>query len=162
MAGIAALAVLILLVAACGGTTELPAAPPCTAPTATPTGRLPTESRYRRTVMDGIDGLARLLSDFRGQWPDGKFSSKPEFREDFATYAGQAECLAETMKTLVAPPPLSAFRSILGALMAEYETTLEAGKDAVRQRNVSKYRDWNRDIDTVAGKVHELSLQLGR
>lgn len=154
------------LLAACGSQTDLPEAPPCSSPTPLPTARpnlsaaAAQEFRYRRAIGDGADRLARLLADFRATWPGNKFSSKSEFRSDFATYAGQASCLAGDMRALAAPPRLADFQQRIGPILDDYLATLDSGRDAVRQRNVTKYREWNAAIDAVAVRLRELTNTL--
>ncbi|MCC6382111.1 MAG: hypothetical protein IT304_06345 [Dehalococcoidia bacterium] len=153
-------------VTACGNQTALPDVPPCSAPTPVPTARpnlsaaAAQEFRYRRAIGDGTDRLARLLADFRAAWPGNKFSSKPEFRADFATYAGLAGCLAGDMRKLAAPPRLTEFQQKLAPVLDDYLATLERGREAVRQRNVTNYRDWNKAIDETAVRLRDLTNSL--
>ena len=143
----------------CGGT-SLPEAPPCPTPTPTrPSVGFQNEEiiRYVREVRDGEEMLADLLADFRTLYPEGRFYRSAQFREDWVLYAGAATCRIEHMTALSVPDgageSLEAGEAELESILADYRNQLAYGTDAVRQRNTSDYRNFNRRVDDVAGRL---------
>ncbi|MBI2766762.1 MAG: hypothetical protein HYX53_12755 [Chloroflexi bacterium] len=154
----------MMIFASCGGTSSLPAAPPCPAATATPPGPRNADFRYQQTVMSGVTALANLTSEFRGRWPDGKFSSDPNFRTEFVTYAGNATCLASRLRTMT-PQPASHvmdFKQRFDAALGAYLGAFDGGLKAIQRRNVSEYRTFNKDLDAAAQALNEVVLTLNR
>jgi hypothetical protein len=154
------------VVTACGGTTSLPDPPPCATPTATPTlGPArgirqvdATAFAYYRVVNDGSTKLHSLTRDFRDRWPDGKFYHQPEFRTDFVAFAGQSACLTGSLQALAGAPEasrLAGLKALIDPIFVNYETALNAGREAVRTRNVTDYRAFNRRIDELAAQVDD-------
>lgn len=156
LAGLAA----SLAVAACGGT-SLPEPPPCTPPTPTPVAQSTFAARvaYIRAAEAGEMQLAALLADFRQRYPEGRFYRSTAFREDWVRLAGATGCLVDDLVALDLPPEAPAdelARDVeLEALLAEYQRVFDRGTEAVRQRNTSEYRDFNREIDRVAVRLRE-------
>lgn len=148
------------VLAACGGT-SLPAAEPCVSPTPTPTPRPGRDESFRgfvyyRTVERGAAALAEELASFRARWPGDTFYRNPDFRPEFVRYAGRASCLLQDLQALPVPEGNARFVEFAGRvrpLFARYEQELEAGREAVRQRNTTQYRAWARATDALAAEI---------
>lgn len=150
------------MLAACGGGSPLPEVPACATPavTATPSSARSAVGIYFRGVTTGTAELETSLAAFRATYPDGKFYRGDHFRPDFVLYAANALCRIDAMATL-APPETAdegtlAFEAELEAILRDYRTQLERGLNAIRQRNTSDYRDFNRNVDTVAARLRAL------
>ncbi|MGE5597456.1 MAG: hypothetical protein ACM3S1_15625 [Hyphomicrobiales bacterium] len=154
-----------VLFAACGGGSHLPEPPPCTTPTPIPSQVPPdtrqSDVRYARAVRDAIDELGDLTDDFRGEWPDRRYSSQPEFRTDFVNYYGESTCLVQALGRL-SPPATGTLTDEAGELqllLQQYESVLDQGLEAVQKRNVSDYRQFHRDLDSA---YDQLVVKFGR
>jgi hypothetical protein len=151
-ASLAAAVLVAPLVAACGGGSNLPTAPECVTPTPTQAAASPREATfsYLRALGRGIDRLESMTHDFELRWPDRRFSSRAEFREDFVAYHGESTCLANDLLALAPPASrFTEFDSKVDAGLQHYLTVLDQGKVAVQKRNVSEYRDFHRDIEAA-------------
>ncbi|MEX1103248.1 MAG: hypothetical protein WED87_03290 [Dehalococcoidia bacterium] len=152
-AATAALVLLILPTAfACGGGGGFPEPAECLAPAALPTsGRTPgTVNRiaYENTLLDGVRRLQVFADDFRGQWPSGDFSRQQQFRVDFADYADQTRCLATYLRDLPPHNPEEQQADVaLNAVLDDLLVHTELGREAVRSRNVSEWRQWRDNVD---------------
>jgi hypothetical protein len=162
LTGLALLALCGAVLAACGGT-SLPEPEPCVDPTPTPTPRPERDEAFRgfvyyRTVERGVATLAEELATFRARWPGDTFYRNPDFRPEFVRYAGRAACLIRDLQALPVPqasPRFVEFAARVRPLLAQYAEELEAGREAVRQRNTSKYRAWARATDALAVQLDE-------
>lgn len=100
------------------------------------------------------------LAAFRATYPDGKFYRGENFRPDFVIYAANASCRIDVMLRLAPPQEADegtrAFEAELEAILGDYQAQLDRGLDAIRQRNTSDYRDFNRNMDAVAGRLRAL------
>lgn len=165
-AGAAAAVILWPVVAACAGGSALPEAPPCVNATPTPRPTRATEAdfRYLRTFQSASDKLQRLTDDWRAAWPEGKFSSRPEFRQEFVVYASASRCLVDD---LAAFAPANAARygefdsQVEGALV-QYRDAIDYGLEAVRKRNVSNYREFYKRIDAAHTRLDETIQAAGQ
>jgi hypothetical protein len=159
VAGVAALAFAGAILG-CGGT-SLPEPPPCQIPT--PTRVAETSSgrvnQYFRTVADGEAQLNALLIAFRERYPDGQFYRSSAFRNDWVIYAGSASCTVADMAALTPPedaePEIQARDAELEAILTDYQVYLDRGTNAVRQRNTSDYRSFNRNVDDANRRLAE-------
>lgn len=127
-----------------------PLACPVSTPTQVPAGRPNGQNgaTYRLTITRGIDRLGELLIQFRNRWPDGKFSRQAEFRTDFARYADDSVCLAQSLTALEPPnPTFDAFATEFAAVNQRFLNVQADGRAAVGSRNVSGYRDWGKAVD---------------
>ena len=163
--GAAAAVILWPVVAACAGGSSLPEAPACVNATPTPRPTRATEAdfRYLRTFQSGADKLQRLTDDWRAAWPDGKFSSRPEFRQEFVVYAGASRCLVDDLAAF-APANAAgygAFAAQMEAVLAQYRDAIDYGLEAVRKRNVSNYREFYRRIDAAHTRLDETVQTVG-
>jgi hypothetical protein len=106
------------------------------------------------------------VDEFRLQWPSGKFSRDSAFRSGFQQMADRAVCVAKDLQALRLPatptprPGQTPFRVVnpsfetnFQAALAAFMTTMQKGREGVESRNVSDYRDWNRDVDTRLGEI---------
>lgn len=153
------------LAAACGGS-NLPDAPPCVAPTATPvpqpSGRANPEFLYALAAANGVATLESLTASFRLDWPDRRFSSRSEFRSEFVAYAGASTCLANDLIALTPGPDsrYAAFDANFEPLLRAYVGVIAEGTKAVRTRNVSEYRDFHRHLDDSLLALTEAASSL--
>lgn len=150
------------LLAGCTGGSALPEAPPCPAPFATQTPgtyRLAMTQYYRAIAM-GAEDLETSLAAFRARYPDGKFYRSESFRPDFVLYAAHAQCEIDAMAAVVPPEAAEQvthdFEVQLETVLAGYRQQLDRGLEAIRQRNTSDYRDFNKALDTVATQLRDL------
>jgi hypothetical protein len=145
-------------VVACGGGGSFPEPAQCLTPPALPTSsRTPgatSRIAYNNTLLDGVRRLQSYADDFRGEWPSGNFSRQQEFRLDFADYADQTRCLATYLRDL---PPLDGESeqpdAALNAVLDDLLVHTELGREAVRKRNVSEWRDWRDNVDARINAV---------
>ncbi|MGD9934371.1 MAG: hypothetical protein AB7T37_11715 [Dehalococcoidia bacterium] len=125
-----------------------------------PTSTRAATGQYFRGVTAGAAELETSLAAFRLTYPDGKFYRGENFRPDFVIYASSASCRIDEMLDL--SPPQEAdegtktFEAELEAILGDYQAQVDRGLDAIRQRNTSDYRDFNRNIDGVAGRLRLL------
>jgi hypothetical protein len=145
---------------ACGGS-SLPEPEPCAEPSATPDAQSDFAKLvlYYRAVETGELELESLLGEFRGMYPEGRFYRSSSFRDDWVKYAGASTCIVDELAALEVPVNATSDQTArdteLKAVLAEYRRVLERGTEAVRQRNTSDYRDFNRNINTVATRLQE-------
>ena len=138
------------LASGCGGGSLADAAP-CVTPTALPSGTTGAAQarQYLSTVSSGIDRIKKLRTDERALYPDRSFSRNSDFRTQFAAYADASVCGATALRDL--KPPTTVFQSYddgLDASLAQFIDHMKFGREAVRKRNVSEYRQWFEGVDT--------------
>ena len=98
--------------------------------------------------------LDQLRSNLRAKYSDDTFYRREAFRPDFAAYADQTICLAEGMAQFSAPSPdLEKFEADLDRALGDLVDHTRFGREAVRSRNVSEYRDWFKDVDAKISAV---------
>ena len=156
---------LLPVMAACGGTAAFPEPAECLTPAPLPTSaRTPgttSPSAYRDTIENGVRRMSDSLDDFRGTYPSGNFSRKAEFREHFATYSDETRCTATYLRDLPPANPSFAERDgTLDKVLDELIRHTEFGRQAVRQRNVSEWRQWRDGVDAKLNAVREASRAL--
>jgi hypothetical protein len=109
---------------------------------------------YTRRLQGFTLNLERLRSDLRSKYADDTFYRRSEFRPDFALYASQTVCTAEAMLQLSAPDARYAeFDSTLDAALGDLIAHTRFGREAVKSRNVSEYRDWYEEADRKIAAV---------
>lgn len=136
------------MVITCGeADTAMPEPGPCPATSPTPTSRRDPLGWYRVTIQRNADRLYSLTSSFRAEYPDGKFYRSGEFRPDFARYADETVCIAQYLRGLALQPDFAAIETALDHVLDEFIAHQVAGREAVRARNVSEYRTWDRGIE---------------
>jgi len=160
-------AVLAPVALACGGGSHFPDPPECVEPTPTPSGREEQRSSgfaYVVTLANGFEELQRLSDEFELRWPGQRFSSRREFREEFAMFAGESACLVNALIALEPTDPerFGAFEQEADAALQHYLNVLERGREAVRKRNVSKYREFHRELDDAQARLDALLDQRPR
>jgi len=148
------LVLLPLFAAACGGgSPSFPDPAPC--PAAAPLATIPPGSRrpppYFTAVQVGVNRIAQLREVHRGFYPTDTFSRRAEFRMRFADYADETVCAAEYVINLKpGEERFSQFDADLEAALTALIAHTREGREAVKSRNVSDYRDWYKGVD---GKV---------
>jgi hypothetical protein len=150
---------LALCAAACGSpSSAIPDVPECPAAAPLPTSRttpgaVSVQAFFAR-VREGTARLYQAREDLRADYPEDTFYRREDFRPDFIAYADETICTSRALRELSAPiPAIEEFeRRLDAALSALIDHTL-AGRDAVRTRNVSEYRDWFAGVDERIGEV---------
>ena len=158
--GLLALMAVAPLALSCGGGSSFPEPAECVALSpAKASVRTPgttSLNAYRQTIQDGVRRMGDYLDDFRGAYPSGNFSRKTEFRQDFAEYSDQTRCTAVHLRDVPPANPNFAERdatldTALSALIAH----TELGREAVKQRNVSEWRQWRDGVDVKLNAVRD-------
>lgn len=167
LASVATIGVALSLGLGCGGSSSLPEAAECASPTPTATPRAGRQFEgnqgYTQVVTNAAQQLTKMTNDFRARWPEGKFSSRPEFRQDFVNYQASASCLATNLRTFQpAGARYSAFDQRLDPVLTDYLAVFERGLEAVQKRNVTDYRAFNRSLDEVAVRLNEVLLTINQ
>ena len=158
---VALLGVLVVtLLAGCGESSAFPDPAPCPSPVPpSPIGRRDSQlGLYRPALTQGVQRIEALRADFRSRWPLERPSNKQEFRTEFAAFSDQLVCVASSLRDL--PPPsasLVEFDTIIERALGDVIDSMAEGREAVRQRNVTKYKEWNSSVD---GKIAVVSRTL--
>lgn len=141
--------------------TECPAPVPIATSRANP-GTI-SDQGYLRRVQSFTVNLERLRSDLRSKYPDDTFYRRDEFRPDFAQYASQTVCTAQSMLELSPPDTRFAeYDSALDAALQELIDHTRDGREAVRSRNVSDYREWYDGADRKIAAVRTVAYSQSR
>lgn len=155
----AAVAMATYLAVACGGSSgSFPEEAECTPGAPLPTSDASPASvsigAYFRRLQNSTANLERLRATLRGSYPQDTFYRRDEFRPDFAEYADQTVCTAQAMMD-VSPPDgrFAEYDSKLDSALADLIDHTRFGREAVRKRNVSEYREWFRDADQAIAEV---------
>lgn len=109
---------------------------------------------FRSLVYREMQRIEDLTNAFRQRYPNGTFYRRPEFRSDFAKYANEAICIAAGVGKV--QQPTGDFLPEDANLAAMIEELIEhtlLGREAVRTRNVSDYRRWNRGVESKLEQV---------
>lgn len=163
------LLVLPLVAAACGGSSPsaFPEPEPCPTPAPDPRTMTPLGA-YFMAVRSGPALLTGIVDEFRGRWPSGRFSRKPEFREQFRVMADRATCAATTLLGLQRPPGQSripvnpAFEPAWLTALDRFIATMADGREGVEQRNVSDYRSWTTSVEARLQEVRAAADLVSR
>jgi len=154
---------------ACSGNGSLAGPAPCATPAATPTVPRSTNpdfyrARTYRLAVDGsVQEINRLTDEFLGAYPSRKLGSSREFRTAAVAFIDQVTCTAKALGGLSPPVEFYAeFNAALGAAMDDLVETMALGREAVRQRNVTRYREFNTRLDGNAEMVRKAMDQLPR
>lgn len=154
-----ALAVIALAATACGSpTSAIPAEPVCATPAPLPTSRATpgtvSVQAYFSRIRNGAGALYTAREELRGKYAEDTFYRREEFRPDFIAYADETICAAQGLRELSAPiESLTEFdQKFDAALTALIEHTI-AGREEVRKRNVSEYREWFTGVDEKISAV---------
>ena len=135
---------------ACGAAdSAMPDPGQCPSPTPTPTtafGRRDPLGAFRQAINQNISQIEKLTSDFRQQYPNGRFF-RGDFRPDFGRYADQTVCIALTLRALTLPAGLTSTEAAFDSALDGFIDHQRAGREAVRSRNVSGYKDWSAGVD---------------
>ena len=163
VAGLAAL-VLLPMLAACGGGAAFPEPAPCAQPpSAVAGGGRQAINLYFSSVRTAVDRLATLRETLRNTYPGDKFSRESQFRVDFAAYADSTVCGAQNLVGVQAPAAnLEQFDRDLDAALQGLIDHTQAGRTAVKARNVSDYRTWYQGVDLKLDAVKAAAAQAGR
>ena len=162
-----ALALLAGLLAACGssGGGDFPAEIECAQPAPVATSQRSPGSAspgaYTSRMRSASDSLDRLRSTLRGKYAEDTFYRREAFRPDFAAYADQTICTARGMLEISAPDArFEKYESDLDSALTDLIQHTEEGREAVRARNVSDYRDWFKGADAKIAAVRTAANAL--
>ena len=129
------------------------ASPPPVATSRANAGAISADAYVRRVQSFAVN-LERLRADLRSKYTEDTFYRREEFRPDFAQYASQTVCTADGMLQMSAPDARFAqYEAALDAALQDLVAHTRAGREAVRARNVSDYRDWYRGADRKIAAV---------
>ena len=156
------------LIISCGGApASFPEEADCPAPTASPTSRANpgrvSPNSYISEMRNSASRLEQLRANLRSKYPDDTFHQREAFRPDFAEYASETVCTAQAMFDLNPPDARFAdYEANLDVLLQDLISHTRAGRDAVRRRNVSDYRDWFAGVDGKIGAVRQAANASAR
>ena len=156
----AAFGALAGLLAACGSAASFPEESECVQPAPLPTSRntpgTVSSRSYLMRIQNSTENLELLRANLRGKYDDDTFYRRDDFRPDFAEYADKTVCTAQAIRDL-APPDTrySEYDSTLDTALADLIDHTRFGREAVRKRNVSEYRDWYRRADQLIQAVRQ-------
>jgi len=140
------------LAAACGGNGSFPeeaaCAPAAPLPTSRATPGVVAQQAYLGRIQNSTANLESLRAALRAKYDDDTFYRRDEFRPDFADYADKTVCTAQAMLDLSPPHQgFAEYDSALDAALADLIDHTRFGREAVRKRNVSEYRQWFKEAD---------------
>ena len=116
---------------------------------------------FRSLVHSETQRIEDLTNAFRLRYPNGTFYRRPEFRTDFAPYVNEAICIAAGLRKLEQPGlDYLPEDSNLNAMIEEFIQHTLMGREAVRTRNVSDYRAWNRGVEAKLEQVRAAATIL--
>jgi hypothetical protein len=153
---------------ACGSSAgAFPEEAECVVPAPLPTSRANpgtvSGQAYTRRLQGFAQNLEVLRSSLRAKYEDDTFYRRDEFRPDFAEYASQTVCTAQAMLDISPPDARYAgYDATLDAALADLIDHTRFGREAVRKRNVSEYRDWYRDADRKISAVRQAASTVPR
>lgn len=110
-------------------------------------------------VRASTASLLRLRDEFAARYPDDTFYRRDAFRPDMAAFADEMICTAEALRALESP--IAGFDAWTAALHTSLDDLLEStrfGREAVRSRNVSEYREFREELDTRLAAVARVAF----
>ncbi|WP_322819436.1 hypothetical protein [Tepidiforma sp.] len=106
------------------------------------------EQAFVAVVRTGALQIVEERERLREVYPTDTFFRREGFRPDFAAYADRTICLARELRAMGAPNErLASWKANVDAALDALIGHTEAGREAVRTRNVSEYRAWYRGVD---------------
>jgi hypothetical protein len=156
----AALGAVAGLAVACGGGNTFPEESECAPAAPLPTVRsrpgIVSQQAYEQRIQNSTSNLENLRATLRGKYEDDTFYRRDGFRPDFADYADKTVCTAQAMLDL-SPPNTNwtEYDAALDAALADLIDHTRFGREAVRKRNVSEYRQWFKDADRKINAVRQ-------
>jgi hypothetical protein len=144
---------------ACGNSDSFPDPPPCATPpvisgSASNRGAQQVYAQFVNTLRAYADHIRSALAVERSHYPERSFSRDDNFRPTFAAYADDTICTANQL--IAVKPPfqgLDQFETALKAAATALIDHVQAGREAVRSRNVTDFRTW---YDGVQAKTDAL------
>ena len=159
MRALALFTVLAGLMAACGSSSggafpeEVECALPAPIPTSPRSGAVSGQA-YTARARTTASTVEQLRTALRAKYSEDTFYRREAFRPDFASYADQTICAAEGFLQFSAPSPeYEKYDADLDRALTELVEHTRFGREAVRSRNVSEYRDWFRQVDAKISAV---------
>ncbi len=160
-----AVGILLLATAPACGTANSSFPPPaeCPPPAALPTSQtvagIASPAAFLAEVRASAASLLRLRDDFAARYPDDTFYRREAFRPDMAAFADELICTAEALRALESP--IAGFDPWTAALHSALDDLLEHtrfGREAVRTRNVSQYREFRGNLDARLAAVSRVAF----
>lgn len=147
-------------VACGGGDGAFPEEAECVQPAPLPTSRAApgtvSSRAYLQRVQNSTENLELLRADLRAKYEDDTFYRRDDFRPDFAGYADKTVCTAQAIRDLSPPDArYTEYDSTLDNALADLIDHTRFGREAVRKRNTSEYRDWYREADRKIQAVRQ-------
>ena len=160
MKGMLLLAVVAGLTVACGSPAsgafpdEIECVQPAPVATSQQAPGTVSPAAYLARMRSGSETMERLRSGLRAKYAEDTFYRRDAFRPDFAAYADNTICTAQGMFDLAAPDArYEKYEADLDAALTALIEHTRAGREAVRARNVSEYRDWFKGADARIAAV---------
>lgn len=153
------------LLVACGASSSMPDPPSCALDSSTPPvgspPRGPQEAarQYLGSLQTTWSGLQSLYLDFKSAYPTNSFSRDSEFRPAAAKFIDYSICHAKIF--LAMQPPSARLQERYGPLyplLDDYVAHLQAGRDAVRTRNVTEYHAFYDELERKMDAIRRASV----
>lgn len=156
--------VLLAFAPACGTPdSSFPPEAACPAPEPLPTSRsvsgVASPPEFLARVRKGTVDMLRARDQFAAEYPDDTFYRRDAFRPDMAAFADTLICAASALRTLESP--IAGFDDWVGALhltLDELISWTRFGREAVRSRNVSEYREFRAGLDQRLSAVERIAF----
>ena len=164
-AGLAAAGLVLLASAPACGTADssFPAEPECPVPEPLPTSLsvagVASPPEFLARVRNRTTDMLRARDRFASEYPDDTFYRRDSFRPDMAAFADELICTAEALSQLESP--IAGFDDWTGALhlaLDELVSWTRFGREAVRSRNVSEYREFRAGLDRRLAAVERVAF----
>ncbi len=159
------LAGLVLLASApaCGTPdSSFPPEPVCATPEPIATSRsvvgVTSPAAFLMHIRNSTTELLRARDAFAEEYPDDTFYRRDAFRPDMAAFADNLICSASSLRQLESP--IARFDGWTASLHIALDELLEwtrFGRDAVRSRNVSEYREFRAGLDERLSVVERIA-----
>lgn len=164
-AGLLAAGVILLAFAPACGTPDssFPPEAECPAPDPLPTSRsvagIASPTEFLARIRTSTVAMLRARDQFASEYPDDTFYRRDAFRPDMAAFADAIICTASTLRSLESP--IAGFDDWTGALhltLDELISWTRFGREAVRSRNVSEYREFRAELDQRLAAVERVAF----
>lgn len=156
---------LILITAPACGTADsaFPDEPECSTLEPLPTSRsvagVASPPAFLARVRSSTVDLLQYRDAFVEEYPDDTFYRRDAFRPDMAAYADQTICLATALRQLQSPiAGFDTWTASLHTALDELIAFTQFGREAVRSRNVSEYREFRAGLDQRLSVVERIAF----
>lgn len=163
--GALAAAVILLACAPACGTPDssFPAETECRTPEPVPTSRsvdgMASPAGFLDRVRTSTVELLRSRDRFAAEYPDDTFYRRDAFRPDMAAFADELICTAAALRSLESPiAGFDDWTASLHLTLDELISFTRSGREAVRSRNVSEYREFRAGLDQRLAAVERVAF----